>query len=318
MGQYLIGRVLQIIPLLLGISLLVFLLVNAVPGSPVDQIAFNPNARPQDVENLKRTLGLDRPIHERYFVWLGHVARGDFGRSMTSYRPVAGEVLARLPNTLKLTVAAFVLALVFSIPVGVYSAVRRNSWFDHTATVVSVAGVAVPTFWFALLLILIFAVQFRAWGLPHMPSGGVGESGAAVQLKHLVLPAFTLAIAEMAGWTRYIRGQMLEVLRQDYVRTARAKGLRERVVIFRHALRNAVLPLVTLFGLSIPGFFSGALIIETIFSWPGIGRLTFDAAVGRDYTMIMGCVMFSATLVVLGNLLADIGYRLLDPRIKPG
>ncbi len=316
MGRYLLRRLIQVIPLLFGISVVVFMLVNAVPGSPVDRIAFDPNARPQDVENLKRALGLDRPVHERYFVWLGNVVRGDFGKSLVSYRSVTDEILDRLPNTLKLTVAAFALALLFAIPVGVYSAVKRNTIFDHIATVASVAGVAIPRFWFGLMLILIFAV-----GLGWFPSGGVASpdrGGLLDQLHHLALPAITLAIAELAGWTRYIRGQMLEVIRQDYIRTATAKGLRERVVIFRHALRNALLPLVTLFGLAIPDFFSGALIVETIFSWPGIGRLTYEAAVGRDYTMIMGTVMFSAFLTIMGNLLADVGYGLLDPRIKQG
>lgn len=314
MGQYLVRRLLGIIPLLVLITMMVFLLVNAVPGSPVDRIAFDPNSRPSDIENLKRSLGLDRPIHERYFVWLGNLVRGDLGNSMISYRPVRSEILSRLPNTLRLTVAAFALALLFAIPVGVYSAVRRNSWFDHIATVLSVAGISIPRFWFGLMLILIFAVQ-----LGWLPSGGVYSSdnrGLGDQLRHLIMPAFTLAIVEIAGWTAYIRGQMLEVIRQDYIRTATAKGLRERVVIFRHALRNALLPLVTLFGLAIPEFFSGALIIETIFSWPGIGRLTFDAAVARDYTMIMGTVLFSSVLVILGNLLADVSYGLLDPRVK--
>jgi peptide/nickel transport system permease protein len=314
MGQYLVRRLLGIIPLLVLITMMVFLLVNAVPGSPVDRIAFDPNSRPSDIENLRRSLGLDRPIHERYFVWLGNLVRGDLGNSMISYRPVRSEILSRLPNTLRLTVAAFALALLFAIPVGVYSAVRRNSWFDHIATVLSVAGISIPRFWFGLMLILIFAVQ-----LGWLPSGGVYSSdnrSLGDQLRHLIMPAFTLAIVEIAGWTAYIRGQMLEVIRQDYIRTATAKGLRERVVIFRHALRNALLPLVTLFGLAIPEFFSGALIIETIFSWPGIGRLTFDAAVARDYTMIMGTVLFSSVLVILGNLLADVSYGLLDPRVK--
>ena len=317
MGNYLIRRLLGVIPLLLGITVLVFLLVNAVPGNPVGEYILNPGTRPEDVERIKRSLGLDQPLYKRYFTWLGNVVQGDLGRSMKTFTPVRDDILARLPNTLKLTVAAFVLALLFSIPVGVYSAVRRNSWFDNIATVVSVAGVSIPRFWFGLILILVFAVR-----LGWLPSGGVaairGDSGFIDQLKHLLMPAVTLAIAEMAGWTRYIRGQMLEVIRQDYIRTAAAKGLRERVVIFRHALRNALLPLVTLFGLAIPEFFSGALIIETIFSWPGIGRLTFDAANSRDYTTIMGTVLFSSILVILGNLLADISYGLLDPRVKQG
>jgi len=317
MGRYIIGRLLQVIPLLLGISILVFLLVNAVPGSPVSDLAFNPTTRPEDIAAIKHALGLDQPLYKRYFVWLSHVVRGDLGLNMVTYRPVTRDIAERLPNTLKLTLAAFILALVFSIPVGVYSAVKRNSVFDYVATVASVAGVSIPNFWFGLLLILFFAVT-----LGWFPTGGVapirGDAGLLVQLKHLVLPAIALAIVELASWTRYIRGQMLEVIRQDYIRTARAKGLKDRVVIFRHALRNALLPLITLFGLAIPSFFSGALIVETIFSWPGIGRLTYDAATSRNYTVIMGTVMMSSTLVILGNWLADIGYSLLDPRIKQG
>lgn len=315
MGRYIAGRLLQVIPLLLGISILVFILVNAVPGSPLSDLAFNPTTRPEDIAAIKHSLGLDQPLYKRYFVWLGNLVRGDLGLDMVTYRPVTQDIAERLPNTLKLTFAAFVLALLFAIPVGVYSAVKRNSIFDHVATIVSVAGVSIPTFWFGLILILVFALN-----LGWFPTGGSrplrGDAGFLVQLKYLVLPAVTLAIAETASWTRYIRGQMLEVIRQDYIRTARAKGLQERTIIFRHALRNALLPLITLMGLAIPSFFSGALIIETIFSWPGIGRLTYDAALARNYTVIMGAVMLSAVLVIIGNLLADIGYSLLDPRIK--
>ena len=317
MTRYIIGRVLGAIPLLLGISLLMFLLVNVAPGNPFQELLLNPGTRPEDVQALKEAYGLDKPLPVRYFVWLGNVVQGDFGNSLKNYTSVRESVLSRLPNTLKLTVAAFILALIFSIPVGVYSAVRRNSVFDYVTTVASVAGVSIPVFWLGLMLILVFAVQ-----LGWLPTGGVvptrGEAGILVQLKHLILPAFVLAITEIAGWTRYIRGQMLEVIRQDYIRTAQAKGLRERLVIFRHALRNALLPLVTLFGLTIPAFFSGALVTETIFAWPGIGLLTFEAATQRDYPVIMGTVMFSAFLVILGNLLSDIGYSLLDPRIKQG
>jgi peptide/nickel transport system permease protein len=317
MGRYIIGRLIQVVPLLLGITILVFLLVNAVPGSPVSDLVFNPTTKPEDIAAIRAALGLDQPLWKRYFVWIGNVVQGDLGINMITYRPVSRDIAERLPNTLKLTVAAFVLALLFSIPVGVYSAVKRNSLFDHIATVASVAGVSIPSFWFALILILFFAVN-----LGWFPTGGVkpvrGDAGFLVQMKHLALPAIALAITELAAWTRYIRGQMLEVIRQDYIRTARAKGLKERTLIFRHALRNALLPLITLLGLAIPSFFSGALIIETIFSWPGIGRLTFDAAQQRNYTVIMGTVLLSSTLVILGNLLADIGYSLLDPRIKQG
>ena len=316
MSAFLIRRTLQCIPLLIGITLLVFLLINAVPGNPVGDLALNPGTRPEDVARIKAQLGLDQPLYKRYFIWVGNVIQGDLGKSMVSFRDVRGEIANRLPNTIKLTLAAFALSLLFSIPIGIYSAIKRNSVFDYVATVTSVAGVSIPNFWLALLLILLFAVRLR-W----LPSGGtqdIGGGGLGDQFQHIIMPAFALAFVQLAGWTRYIRGQMLEVIRQDYIRTARAKGLREGVVIFRHAFRNALLPLVTLFGLSIPQFFSGALIIETIFSWPGIGRLTFDAAVSRDYTMIMGTVLLSSTMVVLGNLLADVAYGLLDPRIKQG
>ena len=316
MGTFLIRRILQCFPLLIGITLFVFLLINAVPGNPVGDLALNPGTRPEDVARIKAQLGLDQPLYKRYFIWVGNVLQGDLGKSMVSFRDVRTEIANRLPNTIRLTVAAFVLSLLFSIPIGIYSAIKRNSLFDHVSTVTSVAGVSIPNFWLALMLILFFAVRLR-W----LPSGGtqdIGGGGPLDQIKHIIMPAFALAFVQLAGWTRYIRGQMLEVIRQDYIRTARAKGLREGVVIFRHAFRNALLPLVTLFGLSIPQFFSGALIIETIFSWPGIGRLTFDAAVSRDYTMIMGTVLLSSTMVVLGNLLADVAYGLLDPRIKQG
>lgn len=316
MGTFLIRRVLQCFPLLIGITVLVFLLINAVPGNPVGDLALNPGTRPEDVARIKAQLGLDQPLYKRYFIWVGNVVRGDLGRSMISFRDVRGEIASRLPNTLKLTIAAFALSLLFSIPIGIYSAIKRNSIFDYVSTVTSVAGVSIPNFWLALMLILFFAVRLR-W----LPSGGtqdIGNGSLLDQFRHILMPAFALAIVQLAGWTRYIRAQMLEVIRQDYIRTARAKGLREGLVIYRHAFRNALLPLVTLFGLSIPQFFSGALIIETIFSWPGIGRLTFDAAVSRDYTMIMGTVLLSSTMVVIGNLLADVAYGLLDPRIKQG
>ncbi len=316
MGTFLIRRLVQIVPLLFGITILVFLLVNAVPGSPVSDLQFNPDVTPEDIAQAKHALGLDQPLYTRYFVWLGNVAHGDLGQNLITHRPVSRDIAEKLPNTLKLTVAAFLLAIGLAIPLGVYSALRRNTWFDNVATFAATAGVAIPRFWFGLILILVFAVN-RRW----FPTGGTVTLGAAGgglgdQLRHLVLPAITLAIAELSGWTRYIRGQMLEVIRQDYIRTAHAKGLHERTIIFRHALRNAFLPLVTLLGLALPEFFGGALIVETIFSWPGIGRLTYDAAVQRNYTVIMGTVLLSSVLVILGNLFADIGYGLLDPRIK--
>jgi peptide/nickel transport system permease protein len=332
MGQYIIRRLLQTIPLLIGISILTFALANLVPGSPVTGLELNPRIQAADRERIMEGLGLNDPLHVRYFTWFGNIVRGDLGTSLKTYRPVSDMILEKLPNTLALTGLSLLLSLIISIPVGVYSAVRRNSAFDNTATAVTVAGFSMPTFWLGLMLILVFAVKFREWGvavpLPfterdiplHLPAGGAydlrGGGGFWDRLEHLILPAFALSFVQMAAWTRYIRSQMLEVLSQDYMRTATSKGLRERVVIFRHGLRNSMLPLVTLLGIAIPDVFGGALIIEQIFTYPGLGKLAFDAAIGKDYPLVMGITVVAGTLVILGNLVADVVYGLLDPRIR--
>jgi peptide/nickel transport system permease protein len=320
MGRYLIRRLLQMIPLLIGITIITFALANLVPGSPITGLELNPKTRPEDVERIRESLGLNDPLHVRYFTWFGHVVTGDLGVSLKTFRPVSSMIMEKLPNTLLLTGTALLLAFVISIPVGVYSAVRRNSWFDNSATVVSVAGFSVPTFWLGLMLILLFAVQFKEWGYPSLPAGGAydlrGGGGFWDRIEHLIMPAFALAFVQMASWTRYIRSQMLEVLSQDYMRTAKAKGLRQQVVIFRHGLRNAVLPLVTLLGIAIPDLFGGALIIEQIFTYPGMGKLGFDAAVGKDYPLVMGITLVAGLLVISGNLIADVVYGMLDPRIR--
>jgi peptide/nickel transport system permease protein len=319
MGRFILRRLIQTIPLLLIITIVTFTIANLVPGSPVTKLEFNPRTSQEDIDRIKSQLGLDKPAHERYVVWLGNVVRGDLGLSLTNYRPVRDTILQKLPNTLLLTGTALLLSLVFSIPVGVYSAVKRNSTFDNASTAGAVAGFSMPTFWLGLMVILLFAVKFKEWGLPSFPAGGVADArggGLWDRLEHLILPAVTLAFVQTAAWTRYIRSQMLEVLNQDYMRTAHAKGLREKVVIFRHGLRNAILPLVTLLGIAIPDLFGGALIIEQIFTWPGMGQLAFNSALNKDYTMIMGIVLFVSVLVILGNLIADIVYGLLDPRIR--
>jgi peptide/nickel transport system permease protein len=309
------------IPLMIGITLITFILANAVPGSPLSALAFNPTISQEDIRRMEDQLGLNEPLHVRYFVWVSNLVRGDFGLSMRNQRPVLGTIMDKLPNTLILTGTALLMSLIFSIPVGVYSAVRRNSAFDNGATATAVAGFSMPTFWFALMMILIFAVKARDWGLPiTFPAAGThdlrGGGGVLDRMHHLFLPAFTLAFVQTAAWTRYIRSQMIEVLNQDYMRTANAKGLRERIVIFRHGLRNAMLPLVTLLGIAIPDLFGGSLIIEQIFTWPGIGQLAFNSAINKDYTMVMGIVVFVGFLVILGNLIADVVYGLLDPRIR--
>ncbi len=320
MGRFVLRRLIQMIPLLIGITIITFALANLVPGSPVSNLELDPGARPEDVARIRANLGLDEPLHVRYFVWASNLVQGDFGLSLRTHRPVLTIILERLPNTLLLTGTALVLALVFSIPVGVYAALKRNSIFDQFATMGAVAGVAVPNFWLGLMMILVFSVMFREWGLPALPSGGthaIGTGGDLLdRVKHLIMPAFVLAFSATAAWTRYIRSQMIEVLRQDYMRSAQAKGLKDHIVTFRHGLRNALLPLVTLMALEVPTLFGGAVIVETIFSWPGIGRLIITAASQRDYTVIMGTVVIVSVLVILANLLADVMYAVLDPRIR--
>lgn len=320
MGRFILRRLLQVIPLLIGISIITFALANLVPGSPVSGLEFNPRTTPEDIARIKENLGLNEPVWKRYFVWIGNVAQGDLGISLKNFRPVRATILQKLPNTLLLTGTALVLSLLFAIPIGVYGAVRRNSVFDNVTTATSVAGFSVPTFWLGLMLVLLFAVKFKEWGLPSLPAGGAyslrGGGGFFDRAQHLLLPAFALAFVQMAAWTRYIRSQMLEVLNQDYMRTANAKGLRERVVIFRHGLRNAVLPLVTLLGIAIPDLFAGSVVIENIFTYPGIGQLAFNSAINKDYPLIMGITLVAGTLVILGNLIADVVYSLLDPRIR--
>ena len=320
MGTYIIRRLIGLPPLILGITIVTFLLIHATPGSPVDDLKLTPEIKEEDLQNIKRTLGIDRPLHEQYIVWIAQLAQGDLGISLKTYQPVRKELFERLPNTLLLTISALLVALLLAIPIGVVAALKRNSWIDHLTTIFSTLGQSVPAFWLGLMLIIVFAVQFKVWGLPSLPSGGTqtlpNGGDFADRLRHLVLPVTALAVAQMATWARYIRSQMLEVIRQDYVRTARAKGLPDRAVVLRHAFRNAMLPLITLIGLTIPNLFGGAVIIEAIFGWPGIGSLVISAAGNRDYTVVMGTVLFISIVTVLSNLLADICYGIADPRIR--
>jgi peptide/nickel transport system permease protein len=320
MGAYIVRRLIGLPPLIIGITIITFLLIHATPGSPVDDLKLTPEIKEEDLQNIKRTLGIDRPLHEQYIVWIAQLAQGDLGISLKTYQPVRKELFERLPNTLLLTISALLVALLLAIPIGVIAALKRNSWIDHFTTILSTLGQSVPAFWLGLMLIIVFAVQFKVWGLPSLPSGGTrtlpNGGDFADRLKHLILPVTALAVAQMATWARYIRSQMLEVIRQDFVRTARAKGLPDRAVVLRHAFRNAVLPLITLIGLTIPNLFGGAVIIEGIFGWPGIGGLVISAAGNRDYTVVMGTVLFISIVTVLSNLLADICYGIADPRIR--
>ena len=324
MGRFLIRRALQSIPVFIAITIITFALIHAIPGGPTARLELDPDIKPEDIARIKANMGLDKPVWQQYLIWMGvmrtsqgeyhGLLQGELGVSYIDQTSVSENILDRLPNTLLLSVTSLVISLGIALPLGVWSAVKQYSAFDNVSTVFSTAGVSIPSFWFGLLAILLFSVKLR-W----LPSGGMytlgGEKSIGDLLKHLLMPASILSIGNIAGWNRYTRASMLEVIRQDYVRTARAKGLVERAVIVGHALRNALIPMATLLGMSLPGLVGGALITETIFGWPGMGRLAYHAATKRDYPIIMGALVMSTVLVILGNLLADVAYGFLDPRV---
>jgi peptide/nickel transport system permease protein len=321
MLKYLLSRVLATIPVVIGVTVVTFVVMHIAAGSYVPGLDLNPNLKPEDEELIKRYLGLDRPLHEQYLSWIAGVIHGDFGRSMIDGSLVTRHITDRLPATLELTLTAILMGVLISIPLGVTGALRRGSKIDHALTAMSVGGFAIPGFWLGLMLILVFSVQLQAWGLPFLPSGGVISPGTAGgdlldRIVHLIMPATVLSFVYLSIWSRFTRSSMLEVLSQDYVRTARAKGMGERRVVYLHALRNAVIPLVTLVGLELPSLVAGGLVVEVVFSWPGIGKLLYERALQTDYSTVLGITTFAALLVVLGNFLADVLYALLDPRIR--
>lgn len=321
MLSYLIRRLTLMIPILLGITLICFVVINLAPGSPAAiQEEFSPKTSPEAQEALKKLYGLDKPIHERYINWLRMVITLDLGKSFVDGRAVKDKILERLPVTVTLNLLSLLFIFFLAIPIGIYSALKPGSLFDRALTVFVFAGFSVPTFWLALLAMIVFGVN-----LGLLPISGIQSIGAETLpiherlldwAKHLILPVTIMSISGLAGLSRYTRSSMLEVLRQDYIRTARAKGLPERVVIIRHALRNALLPIVTILGLAIPGLIGGSVIFESIFSIPGMGQLFYASAMARDYPTIMGILIIGAFLTLIGNLLADISYFLVDPRIR--
>jgi len=326
MTGFLLRRFLGAIPLVLGIATVAFLVLSLAPGDPAALYAA-PNVPPEVLEQIRRNMGLDQPLHLRYFRWMGALLRGDFGISFARNEPVRDILLQILPNTLLLSGTALVLAFVGGILIGVIQAVRQNSAIDHGLGVVSLFFYSMPSFWLALMLILVFSLGARnLWDWPiWFPASGMNSvdypflsPGERLldRLRHLVLPATSLALVLAAGIARYTRGSLLEVIRQDYIRTARAKGLSEPRVILGHALRNGLIPVVTLLGLYLPFLFSGTVFIETVFAWPGMGKLVVDAIGQRDYPVVMAGTFLFALMVVLGNLLADLLYSLVDPRIR--
>ena len=352
MIRYIIRRLLQAIPTLLGVSVLSFILAYSAPGDPVTFRSFDPNTTAEDREILMRQLGLDQPVPVQYLNWFagigvrvgdqvaelsnarsrcsfwapinltvcdrgGGILRGQLGTSIQTKEPVWDRLVDRMPATLELSLASLVLALVVGIPLGVLSAVYRGAVFDNAVRFFTVIAQAVPSFWLGIMLISLFAVM---WGI--LPTGSrstpslTGETDLLDRLQHIILPAFVLASGQIAVFVRLMRTEVLEVIHTDYIRTAQAKGLRNSTIWFGHALRNALIPMMTILGPAIFGLLGGAAVIESIFAWPGMGRLTLSAATQLDYPMVLGSVMFFATLVIIGNLFSDLLYGLVDPRVR--
>lgn len=313
MVAYVQRRLLHAVIVFLVVSTFTFVLVRQAPGLP--QIMTGDLLTNEDRLQFRRNLGLDRPIHEQYLVWWSHMLQGDFGISWSERTPVLRVILDRFPNTVILAAAAMALAILVGVPAGVLSAVKRYSVADHAVSTASLIGLAIPNFWLALLLILTFSVHWQI-----LPSAGMYPIGRPPSLgdrvEHLVMPTVVLAVGTLAQLVRYTRSSMLEVLALDYVRTARAKGLSEGAVLGRHALRNALIPVITVIGLQVPRFIGGSIIVETIYAWPGIGRLAYSAALTRDYPLIMGVTVIIALVVLLSNLLTDVAYTLVNPRIR--
>jgi peptide/nickel transport system permease protein len=341
MVNYILRRLAQAIPQLFLISIILFMLMQAF-GDPIASLGVRTPPRPADRERLRRQLGLDQPVYVQYLVWLAGndwmkidmdgdgvpetpgkrrgVLRGDFGNSLISKQPVLKLITERIPNTLLLMVTVEVVIIIFSLVIGVYSAVKQYSFFDNLVTSLSFVGYSMPIFLIALLSMYLFSLNFKEWGLPYLPTVGmfdpeVGKTPGQIAL-HMILPVLSLSIISIAGYSRYVRSSMLEVLGLDFIRTARAKGLRERLVVMKHALRNATLPFVTLIGLDIPFLFAGAVVTESIFAWPGTGRLFVERTAQSDFPVLMGILMMIGVAVVIFQLITDITYSFLDPRIR--
>ncbi len=323
--SYLARRMMALVPTFLGITFISFVIMHLAPGEPMSlQADFNPKMTPEMRARLRAQYGLDKPIYVQYYNWLKGLARLDLGRSFSpDRRPVWDKIKERIPVTLLINFLSITIILVVAIPLGVSAAVRHNSLFDQISTILIFMGYAAPAFWVALLLMLFFGVK-----LGWLPISGLHSLMGYEQLstmekvidwaKHLILPVFVSALGGLAGMSRYTRSSMLEVLRQDYITTARAKGLSEKKVIYKHALRNALLPLITILGLSLPALIGGSVIFESLFAIPGIGQLMWSSVMARDYPVLMGNLVIVAILTLLGNLLADIGYAMADPRIRTG
>jgi peptide/nickel transport system permease protein len=318
MQTYLVRRLFQMVVLMLAISALVFLIINFAPGGPFDTLVFGTGQVSQaQIDRLNDLIGLNKPWYERYVIWLVNVVQGDWGTSWgVAYgQPVTTIIFDRLGATLLLMGVSTLIAIAIAIPIGIYSAVRQYSWADYLVTAFSYFGLAMPTFWFGIMLMIVFSV-YLGW----LPTSGMytpGQEGDPIDLlRHLAMPVTVLALIEVAVVSRFMRSAMLEVLSQDYLRTARAKGLRETVVIVRHAIRNALIPVITVIGLRVPVLFAGAVVTEAIFSWPGMGQIFFQAVLASDWPVVQAIIVITAFLVIVSNLVADLLYAVVDPRIR--
>lgn len=322
MIRYLLKRSTEILITLFGITLLSFFIIHLAPGKPTDILTeLNPKITPEAREKLEKYYGLDKPIIIQYIQWLGRIVKLDFGESFsTDRRPVWDKIKERLPITIKINLLSMLLIFLIAIPVGVSSATKQYSLYDKITTVIVFVGFAMPAFWLAILLMMLFGVYLH-WlpisGIKSMNYESLSFWGRLLdQARHLILPIFVSAFGGIAGISRYMRSSMLEVIKQDYITTARAKGLPEHKVIYNHALRNALLPIITILGLSVPGLIGGSVIFEQIFSIPGMGQLLWDSVMKRDYPVIMGILTIGAVLTLIGNLLADLCYAIADPRVR--
>lgn len=316
MASYVLRRLGQSLILLLLVSVIGFAIVHLAPGGPLAEFALTPGMTAADLARIAHQMGLDRPLPVQYWEWLRHMLVGDWGRSYRDGEPVLTTIVGRLPATLELMVSSTLIAVLLGTWVGVLGALRPYSAFDYLATIGAMVALSIPTFWFGLVVIYAFSVE-----VPVLPSGGmytIGDGGLLDYLHHLIAPSLVLALVTVAIWGRYMRSSMLDVIGQDYVRTARAKGLPRHTIVMKHAFRNALLPMIALAGLQLPTLLSGALVTETVFTWPGMGRLFLDSIGYRDYPVLMGILMLTALLVLLGNLAADLLYAVYDPRIRLG
>lgn len=309
------------IPLIFGITLITFIVIHLAPGSPVEvQTEMSLKVTAQAKENLKKLYGLDKPLYIQYIDWIKRFIKLDFGKSFVDGRKVIDKIIERIPITLTINILSLILIFVVAIPIGILSATKQYSLFDKLSTVFVFVGFSTPTFWLALLLMILFGVHMGILPISGIQSIDVSEMGPFDRLldwiKHLILPVGVSAFGGIAGLSRYSRSSMLEVIRQDYIKTAKAKGLPETEVIFKHAFRNALMPIVTILGLSVPGLIGGGVIFETIFAIPGMGQLFYSSTMARDYPTIMGILVIGAILTLFGNLIADISYALVDPRVR--